>query len=453
MREEKLSLFQIKKSKFWTGILIFIVQSIAIYSFCNMLMDTVRVTCYFDREYYILSEMERYYYNLIFAFLGLITGYHSFLKWMVKPPLKINLHKTFPDRKNWRDQFYHSDVLFYILFALIIFCGRIYFIIPGLLLDLSPVGYLWLFPFFVLLAYFLSIFLIFSKKRIKFRILFIFSSFLTITILALALANFNTLHYKKWDDHFLEINPHLNCTFKISESRVYDDLYFNRPRRLSPIYFYHNRKGSLEVIFNHSKIDTNSISNALKNYLLKVDEPLKSVPVYLDRKVSFEQFDQFRKVLYDHHITWIQIIIKDPENYYPFNNTMEKVIQYKMSDYLFHPMNKKDFEKELSNISNIIHITLIDFQTYQINGKNIPSDSLKSRLKTLIQEDSNYLIQYQYKKDITFGLYFNLFIQAKETLYEINTQQVIDSKNSELFLYPKNENGIPFLILEEVTEK
>ncbi len=99
-----------------------------------------------------------------------------------------------------------------------------------------------------------------------------------------------------------------NFTFKISESRVYDDVYFNRPRKISPIYYYHNRKGSLEVIFNHSKIDTNSLSNALKNYLLKVDEPLKSVPVYLDRKVSFEQFDQLRKVLYDHHITWIQII-------------------------------------------------------------------------------------------------------------------------------------------------
>jgi hypothetical protein len=228
MREEKVSLIQIKKSKFWTGIIIFIVQSIAIYSFCNMLLDTVRITCYFDREYYILLEMERFYFNLIFAYFGLITGYHSFLKWMVKPPLKINMHKTFPDSKNWRVHFYYSEVLFYVLFALIFFYGRIYFVLPGLLLDVTPTGYLWLFPFFVLLVYFLSIFLILSKKRIKFRLWFIISSFLTITILALALANFNTLHYKKWDEHFLEINPHLNCTFKISESTC-------SPRRTPPI--------------------------------------------------------------------------------------------------------------------------------------------------------------------------------------------------------------------------
>jgi biopolymer transport protein ExbD len=266
------------------------------------------------------------------------------------------------------------------------------------------------------------------------------------------MANFNTLNYKKWDDHYLEINPHLSCNFKISKSRVYDDYFFNRPRRLSPIYYYLSKEGTLEVIFNRSKIPANSLENSLKKYLVNNEEPQKSVPVYLDRKVSFDQFEQFRKILHNQNINWIQIIIQDPENYYPFNNPMEKVIEYRISDYLFNPVNKKDLEKGLTKISNIIHVNLIDYQTYQINGKSITPDSLKSTLKTLIQKDTNYLIHYQYKKNITFGLYFKLFIQAKEILYEINTNQEIDPNDSEMFLYSKNEHDIPFLILEEVTE-
>lgn len=443
-------LISINKSSFWIGIFLFSFQSIAIYLFCNLLLDTIRITCYFEHEYYILNNQERYYFNLIFAYFAIITGYHTFLKWIVRSPINFIIHEKRDTITNWKVHFYLSEVLFYVIFALIFFYGRMNFVFPGYFLNVNKIGYLWIFPFIVLFVYFLSIFLIFSKRRIKFRILFIIISFTILSILAFGLANFNTLHYKKWDDHFLELNPHLNCHFNIPESKVYDDEYFNRPRGLKPIYLYLNKEGSVEVIFNHSKIPFNLLVDSLQNYYKYSEEHIKSMPVYMDHNVSFMQYNQFRKTLYDQNIHWIEIIIKDPMNYYPFNNSREKVIQYRISNYLFEPpMDSLKLKETFLKFSNIIHVNLIDLHTYQINGKNTPIDSLKSVLKSLILKDSNYIIHYKFKKEIILEHYLKIFIKAREALYEINENQFIDYQNNELYETSNQADRIPLMIYEE----
>lgn len=441
----------LKKSNFWVGLIIFLVQSIAIYSFCNVLLDTIRITCYYEHEFYILNHTERYYFNLIFAYFGLITGFHSFLKWVAKPLKEFSINKAFLRRQPWRDQFYLSEILFFILFAFIFFYGRLNFVITGWFLDVSSTGYLWMFPFIVLVFYFLSIFIIFSKRRMRFRLLFIILSFITLSLFAVGLANLNMLDYKKWDHHFLEINPHLNCHFSIPESKVYDDEYYYRRGGLKPIYFYHNQKGSLEVIFDHSKIPFSHLGDSLQEYFRDSEEMIRKVPVYLDANLSFEEYQKFRKLLYDLKINWIQIIIQNPRNYDPFNNPREKVVQYRLSEYLFEPpMDKTTFKKEFSSFSNIIQVSLSDSNSYMINDVIISSDSLKNTLKTWIQKDKNYLIHYKFKKEISFGIYFKFIIKAKEALYEINNDQLIDLKNSELLLYSNDQKEIPFILFEDV---
>jgi hypothetical protein len=444
-------IFQYHKSKFWIGIALFIVQSIAIYTFCNVLLDIVRLSCCDDPEFFILSNMERYYFNLIFAYFGLISGFHVFLKWIVKPPIGFNIHKTVHNRNNWRDHFYYSEVLFYVLFALIIFYGKIYFVLPRMFLDVSPKGYLWLFPFFVLLVYFLSIFLIFSKRRIKFRLLFILSSFIVISIGSFGIANFNVVNYKKWDTKFLEKNPQRKCHFEIIKSNIYDDNYFGKYFELIPIYFYINDKGFEEIIFDKKIMDLNQLNSAIQNFNLKHNTDSESAPLFIDKKIKWEQFDQLRKILCDNQIKSIQYFIDDPEQIHPFEENCAKVIKYRIFDYLYKPLMKEQWNNtELAKISNIIQVNLIDNNSYQINGSVISNALLKSTIKNLIFKDTNYIIIYNFHKNIDFGTYFNLFIKAKEALFEINNNQVIDPKNSELFLYSKNERAIPFLIIEEV---
>lgn len=444
-------LINLKNSNFWVGLVIFLIQSIAIYSFCNVLLDTIRITCYYEHEFYILNHTERYYFNLIFAFFGFITGFHSLLKWIVKPSKVFCINKAFPRREPWRYHFYVSEILFFILFALIFFYGRMNFVITGWFLDVSSKGFLWMFPFIVLVVYFLSIFIIFSKRRMRFRLLFIILSFITLSVFAFGLANLNMLDYKKWDHHFLELNPHLKFNFSIPVSKVYDDEYYNRRGGLKPIYYYHNQKGYLEVIFNHSRIPFSQLKDSLQEYFKNSEEVIRKVPVYLDANLSFEEYQQIRKILFDQKINWIQIIIQNPMNYDPFNNPREKVIQYRLSKYLFEPlMNKTTFKKEFSSFSNIIQVSFSDSNSYMINDVIIPSDSLKNTLKTWIQKDNNYLIHYKFKKEISFGIYFKFIIKAKEALYELNNDQIIDPSNSELFLNSNDHIAIPFLLFEDV---
>jgi len=146
-------------------------------------------------------------------------------------------------------------------------------------------------------------------------------------------------------------------------------------------------------------------------------------------------------------------MIFDPQQIFPFEENYTKVLKYRISDYLFNPMNKETLKSEFQKISNLIQITYIDYQTYQVNGSNIPSDSLHNTLKSMILSDSNYLIHYKFHKDISFGAYFKLFVIMKEVLFELNTHQTIDPNSSELHKSSEDPNRIPFLIYEEVLGK
>jgi len=444
------SIFQYHKSKFWIGIALFIIQSIAIYTFCNVMLDTVRLSCCDDTEFYILSNIERYYFNLIFAYFGLTSGFHVFLKWIAKPSITFNIKKTLVFRNNWRDQYYYSEVLFYILFALVIFYGKIYFVLPRMFLDVNPVGYLWVFPFFVLLVYFLSIFLIFSKRRIKFRLLFILSSFLVISIGSFGIANFNVVNYKKWDTRFLEKNPQRKCHFKIIKSSIYDDIYFGKYFEMGPIYYYINDKGFEEIIFDKKIMDLKQLNSAIQDFKFKHHTDSKSAPIFIDKKIKWEQYDHLRKFLFENQINSIQFIIDDPEQIYPFEENCAKVIKYRIYDYLYKPKPTEYFTNVLKKISNIIQVNLTNNNTYQINGTVISNAQLKSTIKNLILKDTNYIIIYSFDKNIDFGTYFDLFIKAKEALFEINNNQVIDPGYSDQFLYFNGNKEIPFLITEKV---
>ncbi len=447
------SLFQIKKFKFWIGIIIFIVQSIALYSFCNILLDMVRMLFYGSRDFYILSGIERIYFNLIFANFALINGFHTIIKWGITPSFSNNISKQGFIKKSRIEYLYFPDIFYYIVFALLIFYGRMIIIMPRWFFDITTDGFNWIFAFLIEISYFLSIFLIFSKQKIKFRMFYIAGSFILITILALGLAHFNVINYKKWDDLFLKEYPQYNCNLKIPDSHVFDDYSFYSYNELKPIYFYINKNRTEELIFNHYIIPLSQLSDSIEKYSQKNDLPLAKITLYMDTRMSWEQYQRLCIQLYKNHIQCIRFIIDENSwNWNPYNNEIEKVIHYRIPNYLFTSQNKLTLERYLEKISNIIRVDLINNIEYQVNDRSVSLDSLKWVIKEQILKDTNYLIYYKFNKNVNFGNYFRLIPICKEALYEINTNQVIDPRNSEVYLYPNADKVIPFLFLEEVTK-
>lgn len=446
-------IFQFKKTKFWIGVFIAIGQSLALYLFLNLMLDTIRYCTLDSYIFHILSQLDRFYFNLIFAYFALISGFHLLLQWVIKPPFTLNIHKYGYKRNNWRDHFYLSEIFFYILFSLIIFYAKISFNMQRWFFDVTTDGYVLIFPFLVLFAYFLSIFLIFSKRRLKYRPLFIIGSFLVISIFAFGMANLNIINYKKWDNQFLAKNPQRLCNFHIVKSAVYDDIYFGKHYEFKPIYFYLNPSGAEEIILEKKIIGFEQLGNSLQKYNLENDPSTEHVPIYIDIELKWELYHQLRELLYKNQIKSIFFMIYDPQQIFPFEENYLKVLKYKISDYLFNPMNEETLKSEFQKISNLIQITYIDYQTYQVNGSNMLSDSLHNTLKSMILSDSNYLIQYKFHKDISFGAYFKLFVIMKEVLFELNTLQTIDPNSSELHKSSEDPNRIPFLIYEEVLRK
>jgi biopolymer transport protein ExbD len=267
------------------------------------------------------------------------------------------------------------------------------------------------------------------------------------------MANINIINFKKWDDQFLARNPQRKCNFNIVKSSVYDEIYYGKHFEFKAIYYYLNPLGREEIILDKKIISFEQLGISIQDYNLENDPPTENIPVYLDIEIKWEQYHRLRELLYKKQVKSILLMVYDPQQIYPFSEHYEKVIKYRISDYLFHSMNEEALKNELQKISNLIQITNTDKPTYQINGSNIPSDSLHNRLKRMIQHDSNYLIHYKFQKDISFGAYFKLFVIMKEVLFELNTNQSIDSNNLELYQSSQDQKRIPFLIYEDVLKK
>ena len=417
--------------KLVSGVVVALLMSFVFYFFSCAMMEAFRlmtVTPEFD--IWVLSEKERSFYQLFFAFVSVILAQSFCMAYWFDGPRRF-----FEQRHRWAVQIVNGqrNLNWYFLywFAKVLLCWFCIFSFPGAFYAFS------LYPDFKHLFILLIIVLFlhpwvamrqaFKRKTVKWIAL----SAALVAVLAFGMSRINVVDYKSLDNTFLSRNVPHRYNLELPET---DAVLKMQRASLSKIVYLVQDKVEPEpqclVIVDGKIVDLPTFSGSMEDWRLchnEADIPLLTCCLNIDKKVKMKDVDEVLQVLADIRFYRIQyaVVPKHREldvRYYNFLalNTMRLPIRFH-GDSIY-----QQWVEGVGEIPNQIMVTSYGAEIYDVNGNLVEGTECKTVFKDLIRQDLNYIIRFKVDDAMLYGDYITVMASVMEALNDLKEEYAME---------------------------
>lgn len=416
-------------SKFIIGVVLGLSIAFFSYALFQVFREILRANSVSDDfDIWLLTEGEVNFYNLIVAYIAIIIGQScSFIYWFDVPK---NNFKTRPTRLRsivHEQRFLNWYFLNWFAKLSVVF---------GIIFGFQGAGWHYEFSFFpeykylfvlIIIVLFLqtwnSILLVFKKKAFKWMLI----SALAISAFSILLSKVNLVPYQELNSRVIANRINSKFQLRLPESTVFK----NQKRR--------NHFPKVSLVFSKDSINTKPIyllgNNVytLKQLIIELDERNKSRNEYVRwAEVGFYfQIDKETPMLYVEQL-------KQKLGYLDFMYLHYLVLpkDRKLDDFYYHAIQYSYFR-----IYNNYHISNQNFKEkefstnltlgysegkYVINEVPVLKENLKHQLQSHMRVDSNYVLNFYFDKNLTFGQYIKMHSLVWETVNELRDEYALD---------------------------
>lgn len=447
---------EIPISRWIVGAMVGLLYALCFYAlqyFTREVFRVLSVSPNFDM--WVLTEEEVNVYNLFFAFMALLIGQSiSFGYWFDRPK------KVFVTRKRAARAVVHGArfyswyflswfsrlaTMYAILFGLTFYGGHYAF-------GLYP-EYIYLLILFLLVWFFISwnsFALILGKKRWRWMLV----SLITISSLSFGLSRINLVDYEALT--FLSKSIHYNYNLKLLQTSSAEN-----PRRKSlmlDIYLVTSKEGDSAkpvLIIDHEEINFDQLTSQIIDFRLQVNEAERSYVTFnlhIHKGLKMGFVNQVKDVLSTHGATNTVYAVQTSGKEFPELYYRRGVVQLRVADWTSPIYEPSMLQQHVDRIENVIKVKYHGKGYYLVNTKKIALADLRDHLKTLILQNSDFLITPYSDDEVSFGDYFSIIIAAKEAIDEIrNGYALIHFEKHYNDLYEEREKvnqKYPYKILE-----
>ncbi len=409
--------------KFWVviSIVMGLLSALTIYSFFYVIREAFRVMTFgFENFPYILSEEDRYLYNLFFAGLSVIFGNSMTIALLLSKPSNA-LSKRSPLRKLILNDQVFLNFNFFYWFAKM---GMCFFVLSMCCMDFDFTPYVGFLSTLLLVVMYLDswkgLSRAFKNNRFKFQALHLS----LIILLTFCLSKLDVIDHKTLDASAIKSRP----MYALPHSDFYDEIYkFNyRETKLSlklnvnselEIWHY-GRRGNINDLYAIIASERISIREELIPYLYVRISADKSLALKHIKKVEalLYRINQ-RNIIYDVYND--DLLTRRFERRgikFKIPYTVMKLEPYK----LIPPMplrevayfdRSRDFNKILTvEIGNIV----------KMDGVIVGKETLKEDFKKYIKRD--VMFEYSYDDLLIFQDYIKVLSAHRAAVFELREQ-------------------------------
>ena len=442
MKEERKKIsfreeLTISKFRLWGGLLVSILLSFSLYQFFIIGRDFLRILTFSDNFNYLdFSKKELIFYNLFFAFLGLIIGQSYFIKTILDTNKKFREKKIQFKRKKithnqniWIWFFLSWFLRFATMYGFLNMVGF------GQKVNYAPAfyeninfyeEYPYLFVLIILVLFLQSWQTLGLSIRNYFK--YLIGSFILISVLAFGFTKINLIDFESYFNmqhaknpyikenielpkiHFTETLSLRNKELEIFVSKKGEIYFSGEKRNLSEIkkillqanrdaYYYHNR---------NSFVQFNIDENTPLKYLYKLKEIITN---YTDFKIAYSA--------------------------YPENLILSKTRYQDKSEGVFEG-NKLGFFK------NEIILELTNENELLLNNSVYNCQEIATTISKLILKNKNYRITFKLKKNALFSDYLKLLSYAREGYIKAVNFLAKEQEIDPYFIYNESQNILNF---------
>lgn len=413
---------QISRFKIIIGILVGLFFAFAFYSFIYLIREVFRILSVTETyDLWILTDKEVYFYNLIFAYISVIIGQSiAFLFWLDRPKSifrKQNLRKTtiLNDQRaiNWYFLSWFSKlaIVFGLMFGLT-FRGGFY------VFSLYP-DYNYIFILIVIVLFLQTwntISLSSKRKGQKWMLI----SGVLLSIIAFGISRINIIDYKTINHNYLKKNIHYNYNLELPESDSYKRI---EKRSLTEnIYLVDSKQNENEsiIIVDNEQISFEKLHEKIiewQSVRYKYDVPFMVYRLHIHKSIKMDFVNQVKKELTKSNVSRIAYAVVPANNEYDKRFYQDYSFSMLLPNWKADWMNPKTI-KDLNKVQNIIEIKQTEFD-YLINDTLVKTNRIKSTIKRLIQENSDYIIKFYVNDNAVFSDYFKVLLSLKEAVNEL----------------------------------
>jgi hypothetical protein len=459
--QRELDFSKISRFKLIIGVLAGLLFSFALYSLLYLIREVFRILSVYEvYDFWVLTDKEVHFYNLIFAYISAIIGQSiTFTFWFERPKrfFKNQNHRItsiINDQRalNWYFLSWFSKlaVAFGIMFG---FTFRRGFYVFSLYPD-----YNYMFILFVVVLFLQTwntIRLTFRRNSLKWML----SSFVIISAISFGLSKVNLIDYQVIYSNYLQKNIHYNYTLELPEADCYtsiekrsltENIYLveSKQTKNEPIIIVDNEIIAIDKL--HEKIiERQSMRN-------DYDIPFMTYRLHIHKSIKMEFVNKLKNELTKSGVSRVAYGVV------PSNYTFDKRYYQDFSFSMRLPnwnadwINQEAIYKDLNNIQNIIEIKH-QANECLINDSLVKKHQIKDCIKSIIQQNSDYIIKFHVNDEVDFSDYFKVLSSAKSAVNELrNEYAVIKYSKQYDVLFDEKELEVrqkfPFRILEITTE-
>lgn len=417
---------QISRFKIIIGILVGLFFSFAFYSFLYLIREVFRILSVTETyDLWILTDKEVHFYNLIFAFISVIIGQSAaFSFWFDRPKVifqKRNYRKTtiLNDQRtlNWYflSWFSKLTIVFGLMFGLT-FRGGFY------VFSLYP-DYNYIFILIVIVLFLQTwntINLSFKRKGQKWMLI----SGVLLSMIAFGFSRINLIDYKTINQNYIQKNIHYNYNLELPESDSNERI--EKRSLIEDIYLVESKQNKNEsiIIVDNEQVSFEKLYEKIIEWQSLRDEyevPFMVYRLHIHKSIYMEFVNKVKKELTKSNVSRIAYAV------IPTNHEYDKRYYQDFSFSMILPnwkadwLNPKAVYKDLNKIQNIIEIKQTEFD-YIINDTLVKTNRIKSTIKRLIQQDSDYMIKFYVNDNVVFSDYFKVLSNVKEVVNELRNE-------------------------------
>lgn len=416
--------------------IILVFSAISFYAFFYLMRETLRLlSLTYEYELLVLTESEIGFYNRFYAAIALIIGLGAASSFISNRPSFLN--GSIIERTNTLNDSRVLNWVFLMWATQLGFTLGLFFSATYPLSEFSFYEeYRYLFILFIIVLY--------LQQWINYRKLFPSTSlklFIPVSIIFIVLTylmgSINFVDYNRLNQKLLDKNPYHKLSiekphsksFKSGSNRFKDmQIYLGYPKYLehqTPQLIF--EKG-IEIELN----DIDSMIESVKHKMPSSQYPSLHCQLNIDKSIPMRIVDELRDTIGDQQIFKISYgIIPEGKDYNNQNNYRHTIIP----SYYYHSNHIYNFWPEKIEGKELINVKPSAEGTY-LNDVLMSDDELASHVDSIINASTNYIFEFVYPEDLTFGDFIGTYSKIYGTIkdnrdsYSIKEYQSTFDRNS-----------------------
>ena len=401
----------LSKRQFLTGLILGIFFAFSLYAFLFSIRELIRIFSLNENyDLWILSDKEVHFFNLFIAYFSVILGQSvAFNYWFNKPRQSFE-HDNRKKANIFVDQWFLNWNFFYWFFQIVVLTG-VFFInaahFSHVKLAIYP-KYNYVF-YLIIIVLFLQTWTkirFYCKRKSREWMLY---SFLILSIIALGFSKINIIDYKKLNQSLLKKNIAYQYNLKLPKSKNYRNL--GRRDLQRKIYIVKSKTGKTLAFFEFKKVPIKNISKSISDWRSKRKayiRPYLNTVLLIDKSTKMIYVDSVMNQLQKINLDGISFGVSatNEENHFPYKEFSIRINELKTDD-------------SLTKFSNVITVNLLKNNNYLVNNHEVIKSELSNLFKTLISENTDYIVRVHTDKNTDFGTYYSILSSLHNSIQEL----------------------------------